>query len=186
MKPLAAAIWMSSLMLARGASAELPPQPEAAVTPRAATPPETTWSKVRLAVQAEPAFGVSGGSFYNQLVGARVDYRFTDKLSLGPYLAYANLKGPDGRANNVLPALELEYRPSLGSGSSFGLPLRFSTGYLPQNGPLLRLSAGISYAFSPNVDLVLDAFTPTFWVIRNRTVASLGGALEVSYAPSGW
>jgi len=136
----------------------------------------------RFALRAEPQFGVSGGSFYNQLVGARFDYRFTDTLSLGPYIGYANLKGHDGRANNVVAALELGYRPSLGANSGFGLPLRFTPGYLPKNGPLLRLSAGLSYALSPHMDLVLDAFAPTFWVIKNRTVVSLGAALELSYA----
>jgi hypothetical protein len=140
-------------------------------------------SRVHLALRAEPAFGVAGGRFFNQLVGARADYRFTEQLSLGAYLGYANLKGHDGRAHNVLPSLELECRPRLGSASSFGLPLRFATGYLPNNGPVLRLSAGISYALSPKVDVVLDAFTPTFWVIRDRTVVSLGGALEIGWSP---
>jgi hypothetical protein len=116
-------------------------------------------------------------------VGARVDYRFTSTLSLGPYLAYANLKGQDGRTNNALASVQLEYRPSLATGSSFGVPLRFAPGYLPQNGPVLRLSAGLSYSLSPHVDLVVDAFTPTFWVIKNRTVVSLGAAVELSYAP---
>jgi hypothetical protein len=116
-------------------------------------------------------------------VGARADARFTDRLALGAYLGYANLKGQNGRVHNVLPALELEYRPSLGEASAFGLPLRFTTGYLPQNGPMLRLSAGLSYAVSPGVELVLDAFAPTFWIIRDRTVVSLGAGLEVSYAP---
>ncbi len=151
-------------------------------TPSAATPP--TFAPVRIAVQAEPAWGVSGGSFYNQLVGARLDYRFTESLALGPYVGYANLKGHDGRAHNVLSYLALEYRPRLGASSSLRLPLRFATGYLPQNGPVLRLSAGVSYALSPSVEIALDAFTPTFWIIRDRTVASLGAALEVSYAPS--
>jgi hypothetical protein len=83
----------------------------------------------------------------------------------------------------VLPSLELECRPTLGSATGFGVPLRFATGYLPNNGPVLRLSIGLSYAVSPKVDVVVDAFTPTFWVIRDRTVVSLGGALELSYAP---
>jgi hypothetical protein len=151
----------------------------------AATTTETTstFSRVRLALRAEPAFGISGGSFYNQLVGARVAYRFTDSLSLGPYLGYANLKGQEGRAHNVLPTLELEYCKTLGSSNTFKLPLRFATGYLPRNGPVLRLSMGIGYAVSPKVDVVIDALTPTFWMIRDRTVASLGAAFEISYAP---
>jgi hypothetical protein len=145
--------------------------------------PSTPFSRARLALRAEPAFGVAGGRFFNQLVGARADYRFTEQISLGGYLGYANLKGQEGRAHNVLPSLELEYRPSLDASNRFGLPLRFATGYLPNNGPVLRLSIGVSYALGPTVDLVLDAFTPTFWVIRDRTVVSLGGALEIAWSP---
>lgn len=170
---------ISSVLAALTAAA---PATATVSSPATVTAPASEPSRARFALRAEPAFGVSGGSFYNQLVGARLDYRFTDELSLGGYVGYANLKGQHGRAHDVLPSLELEYRPSLGSSSSFGLPLRFATGYLSGNGPVLRLSAGISYAVSSKVDVVLDAFTPTFWVIRDRTVASLGGALEVSYA----
>jgi hypothetical protein len=158
-------------------------QPTATATATATTTTTATFPSARFALRIEPAFGVSGGQFYNQLAGARVDARFTDKVALGAYLGYANLKGQEGRANNVLPALELEYRPSFGTSSAFGLPLRFATGYLPKNGPVLRLSLGISYAVTPKFDLVLDAFTPTFWVIRDRTVVSLGAGLEASWAP---
>jgi hypothetical protein len=155
----------------------------AIATPALAEAPTATPSRVTLALRAEPAFGVSGGSFYNQLVGARASYRFADNLSLGPYIAYANLKGQDGRAHNVLPSLELEYRVSLGASSAFKIPLRFATGYLPMNGPVMRLSAGIGYALSPHVDIVLDLLTPTFWVIRDRTVASLGAGFEIGFTP---
>jgi hypothetical protein len=144
---------------------------------------EARLSRVRYALQVEPAFGVAGGSFYNQLAGARVDYRFTPEIALGSYLGYANLKGKDGRAHDLLPYLNLEYRPRLGQDSAFGLPLGFATGYLPNNGPFLRLSAGLSYAVSPATDIVFAFFTPTFWVVHDRTVVSLGAALEVSYAP---
>ena len=144
---------------------------------------ETSFARVRYAFQVEPAFGVAGGSFYNQLAGARIDYRFTPEIALGGYLGYANLKGKDGRAHDVLPYLNLEYRPRLGQNSAFGLPLGFGTGYLPNNGPFLRLSAGLSYALGPQTDVVIAFFNPTFWVVHDRTVISLGAALEVSYAP---
>ena len=146
-------------------------------------PSEANFARLRYALQAEPAFGVTGGSFYNQLVGARIDYRFTEAIALGWYLGYANLKGKDGRAHDVLPYLNLEYRPHLGEKSPFGLPLGFATGYLPNNGPFLRLSAGVSYAMSPETDVVFAFFTPTFWVVHDRTVVSLGAAIELSYAP---
>jgi hypothetical protein len=155
----------------------------ATATATTTTTATTTFPSARFALRIEPAFGVSGGHFYNQLAGARVDARFTDEVALGAYVGYANLKGQEGRAHDVLPALELEYRPKFGTSRAFGLPLRFATGYLPENGPVLRLSLGISYAVTPKFDLVLDAFTPTFWVIRDRTVVSLGAALEASWSP---
>jgi hypothetical protein len=161
-----------------------PPPPAPAPSPSLPLPlaPAPLTSPFRFALQAEPQIGVSGGKFFNQLVTARFDYRFTPTLSFGPSLSYANLKGKDGRTSNALASLVLEYRPSIGA-SAWGVPLRFAPGYLPQNGPVLRLSAGIAYALGPHVDVVLDAFTPTFLVIKNGTVVSLGGALELSYAP---
>ncbi|HMI85593.1 MAG TPA: hypothetical protein VK550_15960 [Polyangiaceae bacterium] len=144
---------------------------------------ENRGARVRFALQVEPAFGLTGDGFYNQLAGARVDYRFTDQIALGGYLGYANLHGKDGRAHNVLPYLNLEYRLRLGEKSAFGLPLAWGSGYLPNNGPFLRLSAGVSYAVSPHIDVVVALFTPTFWIVHDRTVISLGAALEISYAP---
>jgi|RhiMethySRZTD1v2_1073278.scaffolds.fasta_scaffold08470_10 hypothetical protein len=144
---------------------------------------ESRFAPVRYALEAEAAFGVGGGSFYNQLAGVRVDYRFTEQLALGGYVGYANLKGKEGRASNVLPYLNLEYRPRLDAKGVFGLPLGFGTGYLPDNGPFLRLSAGVSYALSPQTDIVLDFFTPSFWIVHDRTVVSLGAALAINYAP---
>jgi hypothetical protein len=144
---------------------------------------EERFAPLRYALQGEAAFGVGSGTFYNQLAGARIDYRFTEQIALGGYLGYANLKGKDGRAHDVLSYLNLEYRPRLGENSAFGLPLGFGTGYLPNNGPFLRLSAGISYVLSPHTDVVLAFLTPTFWVIHDRTVISLGTAVEISYAP---
>jgi hypothetical protein len=156
---------------------------EVAPSPASASLPEPPFARVRYAFSAEPAFGVGGGNFYNQLVGARIDYRFTPELALGGYVGYANLKGKDGRAHDVLPYVNLEYRPRLGQKGAFGLPLGFGTGYLPNNGPLLRLSAGVSYAVGPETEVVFAFFTPTFWVVHDRTVISLGAAFEVSYAP---
>jgi hypothetical protein len=161
------------IVLGVGALVSLPTQAHAEETP---------FARLRFAGQVESAFGVSGGSFYNQLAGARVDYRFTEQIALGGYLGYANLKGKDGRAHDVLPYLNLEYRPRLGEKSAWGFPLGFGTGYLPNNGPFLRLSAAVSYAASAQIDIVLAFLTPTFWVVHDRTVVSLGAALEISYA----
>ena len=55
------------------------------------------------------AIGVYPGDFYNQLVGGRVDLVFSPHVSFGGYLGYANLKGKDGRASNLLAYAQVEY-----------------------------------------------------------------------------
>ena len=64
---------------------------------------------MRFAVQTEAAIGVYPGDFYNHLAGVRLDLVFSPHVSFGGYVGYANLKGKDGRANNVLPYAQVEY-----------------------------------------------------------------------------
>lgn len=132
----------------------------------------------RLAVQTEGALGVAGGAFYNQLLGARLDFRFSPAVSLGAYLGYANLKGKEGRAHALLPCVQLEYAAPLAP--RLRAPLRFGTGYLPRNGPLARVAAGLAFALAPSVDLVAELFAPTVWVTSNRALLSMSLALELA------
>src|SRR5258706_50463 len=73
------------------------PPPPAAVAPDAAVP-----HPLRLGFTSTSAFGVTHAKFFNQLIGARLDYRFTSRFAFSGALAYANLKGKDGRVHNVL------------------------------------------------------------------------------------
>lgn len=139
-------------------------------------------SGYRLAVQTEGAIGLTTPSFYNHLLGARLDYVFPEDLSLGGYLGYANLKGKNGRTSNVLPYLMLEYRLHPSRSSRLRIPLRFESGYLPKNGPFLRLSAGVAVPIGETTRLGFDLLAPTFWIVKNRTVVSLDLAAEVSFA----
>lgn len=126
--------------------------------------------------------GITPGPFYNHLVGLRFDYAFTPSFSLGPYLAYANLKGPDGgRASNGLFLMTLTYRAAPKPGSALGVPLRFSSGYLPKNGPVMRASAGLSVAIGDRAELALDLLAPTVWIVRGQGALSLDPALELSF-----
>jgi hypothetical protein len=132
--------------------------------------------------QTEPAFGVSQGFFYNHLVGARLDYLFTERVSLGPYIGYANLKGPDGgRTNNVLVYLQFEYAHPLSDSGDLSLLFHFGSGYLPKNGPFERVAVGFGYSVSKDLRISLDLFAPAFWVVRDATSISLDMALEVAY-----
>lgn len=149
------------------------PPPEVAANPQPPSGPE-----FRLSLQAEPAFGVGRGSFVTGLGGARFDYRFSPEWSVGPYVGYANLKGPNGgRVHNALLYGLLSYEAPLAS--QLTLPLRLGMGYLPKNGPYLRTSVGLGYAVSEIWALGLDA-VPAFWSVDDRTELSVGLALGVS------
>ena len=134
-----------------------------------------------LAVQLEGAIGTSNDHFFNFLGGARLGFRITNTVHLGLYLGYANLRGRDGRANNLLPLLQVENRIRLGTGSDITVPLRFGLGYLPFNGPVVRLAAGLNVPVSPRVELAFDLLAPTIWVLPGRTTISLNLSAELIF-----
>jgi hypothetical protein len=134
---------------------------------------------MRFAVQTEAAIGVYPGDFYNHLAGVRLDLVFSPHVSFGGYVGYANLKGKDGRANNVLPYAQVEYM--LGSPGGIRFPLRFASGYLPRNGPVVRLSAGFAFPLTPKIDLVTELLVPTIWITRDQMVLSMDLALELLF-----
>jgi len=148
------------------------PQPGAAPAAEASLP-------VRLAFQLEAAQGVGTGPFSNRLLGGRADWRFSQKLSLGAYLGYANLKGKDGRAHSALTYAELEYLAG-DPASTVRWPVRFASGYLGANGPVVRLAGGLAIALSPKVDLVPE-LASMVWFTNNQTLLSLNLALELSF-----
>jgi len=121
---------------------------------------------------------VTNAGFFNQLIGGRVQYRFTPRFAFGGVISYANLKGKDRRVHNALPEALLEYRIPY-AGESFGLPLRFSVGYLPMNGPTLRLGAGVDFAVSERLSLEVIPLEPMIWVNRERPEVSMNGSLAL-------
>ncbi len=175
-----------------------PPAPTAPATPPAPTdngqpavpslvsptPPDTTPSaslgrRWDLAVQTEAAFGAGGDFFYNHLLGARIDYRLTREIFAGAYFGYANLRGRNERVSNTLMYLQLEDRITITPRSKLTVPLRLGLGYLPRNGPVLRLASGLLYAVTPRISLGADVLVPTFWVIRDRVLFSMDVAAEL-------
>ncbi|MGF1465909.1 MAG: hypothetical protein ACFCGT_07225 [Sandaracinaceae bacterium] len=148
--------------------------------PEASEPPAALrrWG---LTAQTEAAFGASEDFFYNHLIGARLDFRITRDIIIGAYVAYANLNGRDGRASNLLVALQFEDRIRIARGLDLTLPLRASVGFLPFNGPVIRLAAGLNYAVSPSWTIGADLLAPTFWILQDRTSVSLDVAIEATY-----
>jgi hypothetical protein len=132
----------------------------------------------RAAVQTEAAIGIED-RFYNHLAGARFERAVTSRAAIGGYFAYANLKGKSGRAHNVLPAVSFAYRLPLAS--SWWLPLRYTGGYLPKNGPVVRLSGGVLYEAGRQWDLAVDLLAPTLWITQDTPVLSLDLALEAGF-----
>jgi hypothetical protein len=126
----------------------------------------------RVAAFATVALGMPSLNFVNELVGARFELGYTPRFSLGMSLAYANLKGKDGRASNVLPEASVAYRIPFGKGA-FGIPIRFSGGYLPSNGPTLRLSSGVDFTLGESIACELALLEPMVWVTRDRPELSL-------------
>jgi hypothetical protein len=159
-----------------------PPPAAPGLPPAAAattTPPASDRLPMRFAVQTEAAIGVYPGDFYNHLAGVRLDLVFSPHVSFGGYVGYANLKGKDGRASNVLPYAQVEYM--LGPPGGVRFPLRFASGYLPRNGPVVRLSAGFAFPLTPKIDLVTELLVPTIWITRDQMLLSMDLAAELLF-----
>jgi hypothetical protein len=156
------------------APAPAPPDPTPVLSSEVARP-------LRFGFTSTSAFGVTHAKFFNQLLGARLDYRFTSRFAFGASLAYANLKSKDRRVHEVLPEVSSEYRVPLG-GETFGLPLRFALGYLPKNGPTLRLGAGLDFGLSDSLSLEVVPLEPMIWLNRERPEVSLNGSIALRIA----
>jgi len=128
------------------------------------------------------ALGMPGLAFMNELVGARLELEYTPRFALGFSLAYANLKGKDARVSNMLPEVSVAYRSPLGQ-SDFGVPTRFARGYLPKNGPTLRLTSGFDLAVNDSVSLELALLEPMMWVARDKPELSFnfGAAVRARF-----
>lgn len=153
--------------------------PPPAVAAQAAPPEAEPSIPLRLALQVEVASGVATGSFHNQLVGGRVDGTFSPHVSLGGYLAFANLKGKDGHARSALTYAQVEYLAG-DPASRLRVPFRFATGYLAENGPVVRASSGLALAVGRKVDLVAE-LAPMVWLTNNQTLLSLNLSLELAF-----
>lgn len=146
-------------------------------TVTAQTPPPSL--PLRLAIQTEGANGVFTGKFHNQLAGLRLDVLASPNVSFGGYLGYVNLKGKEGRASNILPYAVVEYRVGAPT-DAVRFPLRFATGYLPRNGPVVRMAAGLAFNLSQRIELVTELLAPMFWVTNDQMLLSMNWSIELA------
>jgi len=163
--------------------------PEAPAAPPAETavaepePPPSTGpgpSRASWSLQLESAQGVATGKFQNTLLAGHVDYAFASRMSLGGYLAVANLKGKDRRTSALLPCALVTYEKPPGPGHSVSFPIQFATGYLARNGPVARLAAGLAWAVGQRTDLVFVLATMA-WVTRDQMLLSVNTAVELRF-----
>ena len=160
-----------------------PPAPSAETVAAEPEPPPYTGpapSRASWALQLESAQGVGTGKFANALLAGHVDYAFASRLSLGGYLALANLKGKDRRVNALMPCALVTYEKPPGPGGSVSFPLQFATGYLTRNGPVARLAAGLAWAVGKRTDLIFDLGTMA-WVTRKEMLLSADVAIELRF-----
>jgi hypothetical protein len=144
-------------------------------------PAEPDIRRFSLALQTEASVGTTQGGYYNHFVGMRLDVRITRDILVGLYGAYANLEGRDGRAHDFFFMLQVEDRIRPSSTLELTIPLRLGIGYLPFNGPVFRLAAGLNYALSPNWEIGADLVAPTFYLLPDRFAVSFDFSLEVAY-----
>jgi hypothetical protein len=181
-RALAVASLLAAAAPAAAQSGAAPPTgPTPGLQAPAAVPPPAQKERIpmRLALQTEGAVGVFPGDFYNHLVGVRLDLVVSPHVSFGGYLGYANLKGKDGRAHDVLSYAQVEYL--IGPPGGVRIPLRFASGYLPRNGPVARLATGFAFSVTPTVDLVTELLAPMIWVTGDQMVLSMDLAAEIAW-----
>ncbi len=138
-----------------------------------------------VALSSESVFGLTNDFFYNHLIALRGGYRISRDFGLGFYVAYANVRSKnEERVNNVLFMAELDNRVRLtshlgGSRLSLDIPLRFAIGYLPYNGAVVKLSAGLALGLDETWEIAANILAPGFWGIPGRTVVSLDLGIEL-------
>ncbi|MFO0627873.1 MAG: hypothetical protein U0325_20005 [Polyangiales bacterium] len=183
----------------RNAMPELlvPPRPEAVAAQPVPTPPAVVAAPAtpprRRAVRAHPrrfelglgvigAFGPGQDPFANALVMVRGRWFPLDRFGISASVSYANLRGRDERVSNVLMLAGVETSVDLVPSARVFIPLRFEAGYLPNNGPVFRLTAGVAFNLTRRIRMEIDVLSPTVWVLPETSPVTLDLAAHVSFA----
>ena len=105
---------------------------------------------------------------------------FSPHVSFGGYLGYANLKGKDGRAHNVLPyvagRVHDRARSAASASRSASPPATCRATARSCASP-----TGFAFALTPALDLVTELLAPMLWVTSDQMVLSMNLAAELVY-----
>ncbi len=152
-------------------------RPQTPAEARAATSPGR---RFQLSFATESAIGADSRRFYNHLLDLSLGVRLRRSILLSLHLEYANLNGRDQREHNLMPLLMVEKRLQLSPGLDLTIPIRGGLGFLPFNGPVVRISAGLNYALTDRFEVFADLLAPTFWIVDQEVFVSMNVALGVT------
>lgn len=138
---------------------------------------------VDIAAGLSVAYNPGQSPFTGFLAQARVSWFPIDRFGLSATFAYVNLPGRTRRISNFLPTVGVETGVDLVPQIGLFVPMRLEFGFLPYNGPVLRISAGLSIKLNNTMRLQLDLVQPTIWWINDVPVATmdLGAQFVVSF-----
>jgi len=119
------------------------------------------------------ALGPGRDSFVNGIAAVRAAWFPHDRVGISATVAYANLNGREGRVSNVLLLAGVETAVDLVPSARVFIPLRAEVGYLPLNGPVFRVTAGVAFQVARRVRIEVDLLSPTLWVLPESTPVSL-------------
>lgn len=128
------------------------------------------------------AFGPGQDPFANALVMARARWFPVDRFGISASVSYANLRGRDQRVSNVLMLAGVETSVDLVPSAHVFIPLRFEAGYLPNNGPVFRLTAGVAFNLTRRIRMEIDIISPTVWVLPETSPVTLDLGAHISFA----
>ncbi len=115
------------------------------------------------------------------LAGVRLDRMLTGSeraaVLLGASLLYADLPGRRARARNLLGWLDVESRLRFSRFADPFLSVRLGIGYLPRNGPLVRIDGGVGWPIGERFEGVLLPAAVSFWLLPR--------APAITWNPSG-
>lgn len=136
--------------------------------------------RLMIGATTEACVGVGQRSFYNHLIGPRIQVAFSQSFLGFATVAYAYYSDDPGFA--LLGHAGLEGRVRLGRTGKNGMPFRFSLGYAPNNGGFLKLDMGLALAIGKKTDLVLIPLAPTIWFLEGGNAVSMNFVLEIDTA----